>query len=96
MKAMQDHDALSKIHLVFSSWLMHRLLVLAQTEDCSCAQRLSFAVRYSKEIEYSEENIDALLAASFRSSLFGQDALRMALFAIMPDKVALSALTNSL
>lgn len=96
MKAMQDHDALSKIHLVFSSWLMHRLLVLAQTEDCSCAQRLSFAVKYSKEIEYSEENIDALLAASFRSSLFGQDALRMALFAIMPAEAALSALTNSL
>lgn len=87
MKAALDHDALSKIHLTLSSWLMHRLLVLMQAGECNGAQRLKFAVRYSKEIEYSEENIDALLAASFRSPLFGQEAFRMALFAMMPEQM---------
>lgn len=85
MKAAQDRDALSKIHLVICSWLMHRLLVWTDPQESSEAQRVLLAVEYSKEIEYSEENVEALFAASFRDALFGQEALRMAIFAVMSD-----------
>lgn len=73
LKAVFDSDVLSKIHLCISSYIIiHLLDVLDWLENgkISLANRIVNTKAYSKEVEYSEENIITLQNESIENTLF--------------------------
>lgn len=74
LKAVFDLDVLSKIHLTLCSYLLIRLIDL-QDATPTLEHRIEAAKSYSKEIEYSQENLDALYAESCTNPLFSAETL---------------------
>lgn len=78
LRAGEDRDVLGKVHLMLASVLLIRLLDL----DAWCAEgkltrakQVELVKAYSKEVEYSEENLETLAEASIEHPAFLKENL---------------------
>ncbi len=69
MRAVFDLDALSKVRLAALSCIMIALI----SEGDDLQSYISAAKLYSKEVEYSEENLEALLEMTYTDPVFSSD-----------------------
>ena len=82
LRAGEDQDVLGKVHLMLASILIIRLLELEMWCDkgeLTRANQIEVVKAYSKEIEYSEQNIEALAEASLEHPAFLRENLLAAI-----------------
>ncbi len=79
MKAVFDEDLLSKVILLATSYLVIHTLDINQwlenNNEFHLVDRIHTVKSYSKEIEYSQENLDTLADESYENELFSFENL---------------------
>lgn len=73
MKGVFDGEIISKIRLMIISAAMLNLMFMAENADFNRCVTLS--KNYSKEVEYSEENLEAVFDMSYTEEIFSTDSL---------------------
>lgn len=77
MESGNDGDVLGKVHLMLCAVIILRLLFLGLwCEGKLCREEIARLVKaYSKEVEYSEDNLEKIFDASIESDLFKTENL---------------------
>lgn len=87
MKAAFDYDILSKVKMIAVSFLILGVLdtqTWLTNENFSFQHQIEIVKAYSKEIEYSEENLQTLFEAFWENEFFSQTALLSLLSCFLP------------